>query len=667
MPKKTPIELDDLFRLKVVGRPAMSPKGDRIAFEMKRFDLKENKNFTQLMIVDVESGELRELTSGKHSDTQPRWSPDGKRLAFISNRDKGSCLFGMTMDGGEARRITDPDGFVHDFAWSPNGRTFVYSYQAMNEREKLERDGKDDEVKRMPQYKHITRLFHKLDGAGWWNGEFTHIWTVSADGGKPKQLTRGDFDDREPRFSPNGKTISFVANREEGPDTSVEFADVFTVSATGGAIKKVTQMSGPSAGHSWSPDGKWIAFVGSSTKVGEYYKHLERVWIVPSNGGKAKEVGRSIDNHFRNLNLGDVTSAGFAVNEPSWSSDGNRIVFPVSEDGCTRLYSCSANGDDVRCDVGGDINVIAWHRAEGDGPIALSIGTVTDPGDIYVALPGSYGKPRRLTHVNRELLDRRHVGEPEAFKVKSDSVQIPTWVIKPPGFNSKKKYPAILQIHGGPGAHFGAGFFHEMQWMAAQGYVVVYSNPRGGTSYGLKFQNCIHADWGNLDYKDVTRVADWMFAQKYIDKKRIGVTGGSYGGFMTNWLIGHTNRFRAAVTQRSVTNMESMFGTSDFGFEFHYELGGLPWKNVKDYRRMSPLTYAPKINTPLLIEHEEQDHRCPIEQAEQLFTTLKVLGKTVELVRFEGESHGMCRGGRPQNRRERLKRIVGWFDKYMTP
>jgi dipeptidyl aminopeptidase/acylaminoacyl peptidase len=204
-----------------------------------------------------------------------------------------------------------------------------------------------------------------------------------------------------------------------------------------------------------------------------------------------------------------------------------------------------------------------------------------------------------------------------------------------------------------------------MQWMAAKGYVVVYSNPRGSAGYGLKFMNCIHAAWGSLDYQDVMKVTDWMFAQRYIDRKRVGVTGGSYGGYMTNWLVGHTDRFAAAVTQRSVVNLESMFGTSDYGYDLGNEFGGLPWKAQKRYRQQSPLSYVTKIKTPLLIEHEEEDYRCPVEQAEQLFASLKVLGRTVELIRFEGESHGLSRGGRPQNRAERLRRIVGWFDTHM--
>jgi dipeptidyl aminopeptidase/acylaminoacyl peptidase len=214
---------------------------------------------------------------------------------------------------------------------------------------------------------------------------------------------------------------------------------------------------------------------------------------------------------------------------------------------------------------------------------------------------------------------------------------------------------------------YGCSFFHEMQCLAARGYVVVYANPRGSSGYGLKFMSSIHADWGNLDYKDVMRVADWIGARPYVDKRRIGVTGGSYGGYMTNWLVGHTDRFRAAVTQRSVVNLESMYGTCDYGYTLGRELGGTPWKNVAMLRRQSPLTFVKNIKTPLLIIHSEQDLRCSIEQAEQLFACLRFLGREVEFVRFEGESHGLSRDGRPQNRAERLRRIIAWFDKHLAP
>ncbi|MFN0137056.1 MAG: S9 family peptidase [Phycisphaerae bacterium] len=683
-----PMQLEDLFRLRAVHRPAISPDGRRIVFECKRFDFDENKNFTNLMVADVATGRVRALTSGKHIDIRAKWSHDGREIAFISDRDKGNCLFILPMDGGERRRITEPDGFVQDFDWSPDGKRLVYTYQAMSERERLERDGKDDLLKKRPQFKHITRLHHKLDGSGWWNGEYAHVYVISADGGKPKALTSGEFDHAEPRFSPDGKWISFVSNRNADRELDLSSADVWITKPSGGVLKNLTRNPGSAHGHAWSPDGKTIAYIGDGAPPGRSCKHLEHVWLADVAGGKPRELTREIDNNCVNLSLGDVSTASFEVCPIVWSGDSRRVYFIVSEFGAAQLYSRAIDKRDLRCEVSGDINVFWAQRTAATGPIVLAIGTATDPGEVYAYDAGdasataahaapSGDLPHSLTlgvrtativrasNVNTDVLAGIQVAAPEPMSVKSGAVEVHGWVLHPPGFDSRKKYPAILQIHGGPHAQYAHCFFHELQWIAAQGYVVVYGNPRGSVGYGLDFQGAIFNDWGNLDYKDVMRLADWLFARPYVDKQRVGVTGGSYGGFMTNWLIGHTDRFRAAVTQRCVSNMESMFGTSDFGYDLGHEFGGKPWERREAYRRQSPLTYVTKMNTPLLIEHEEQDHRCPIEQAEQLFTALKVLGKTVEFVRFEGESHGLCRMGRPQNRAERLRRIMDWFKRYM--
>jgi dipeptidyl aminopeptidase/acylaminoacyl peptidase len=665
MPRKRPMQLDDLFRLNALGHVALSPDGKLVAYEVKRFDLQENRNYTRIEVVGTDGSEPRALTDGKHADHHPRWSPDGKSLAFLSDRDKGSTLWVLPMSGGEPRRVTANDGFAKDFAWSPSGKHFAVAWQAMSERELLERDGKTDQIKKAPQFKHITRLFHKLDGAGWWNGQYTHIYSVPAAGGKLKALTSGDYDHSEPTWSPDGKLVSFVSNREENRDVYLEKSDVYVVSPKGGRARRITQKEGSAHAHSWSPDGKWIAFIGDDAPLGKNWTRNSRPWVVPSRGGKPMEVAREVDSDCMNMTLGDVVSAGFEAMSPLWTADSQRIYFQVSVLGATVLCSRSIHKRDLEIELGGDVNILYVHRGVPNGPMVVALGENTNPGDVYLFDPKRRGHAERLTHLNAELFSRIDVVRPEPFSVKSGTATVDGWVMKPPGFRKGRKYPAILEIHGGPHGQYGYAFFHEMQYFAAKGYVVVFSNPRGSTSYGLKHRNCIQADWGNLDYKDCMKVADWLFSRSYVDKKRVGVTGGSYGGYMTNWMVGHTQRFRAAVTQRSVYNMESMFGTSDVGYLFEHEFGGNPWKNVAALRRQSPYAFAKNIKTPLLIEHEEEDHRCPIEQGEQLFTALKLLGREVEMVRFEGESHGLSRGGRPQNRAERLRRIVGWFDRWM--
>ncbi|MCG3128734.1 MAG: Dipeptidyl-peptidase 5 [Phycisphaerae bacterium] len=665
MPTQRPMKLDDLFALKAVGKVAIAPDGRRIAFELKRFDFEKNKNFVNIMLVDADGTRLRSLTRGERVDLLPKWSPDGTRLAFTSDRDKGRTLWVLPMEGGDPQRLTEPDGFVSDFAWSPDGSRIAYVYQEMNAREKLERDGKHDEVKKLPQYKHITSIRHKLDGAGWWNGNYTHVWIIPSDGGKPRQLTHGNYNDMEPAFSPDGRWVSFISNRVENWEMNVDNDDLFVVKAAGGATRQLTRLPGMVRGHAWSPDGKTIAYLGNPAKMGQSYKYNVHVWLLDVASRAQTELTREIDNNCLNVTIGDTTGALFEAAPLIWSVDGQRLYFLVTEEGATRLYSRSIHKRDLTLEVGGEINVYGFHRTADDGPIALAIGTATNPGDVHIYDPNTRTRATQLTRVNEEKLAKIHVAQPEPFTIKSDGHAIQGWLLKPPGFDPRRKYPAILEIHGGPHTQYGYSFFHEMQFLAAKGYVVVYSNPRGSVGYGLKFMNCIHGDWGNLDYRDVTKVADWIWKLPWIDNQRVGVTGGSYGGYMTNWVVGHTQRFKAAVTQRSVVNMESMFGTSDFGWDLGWMFGGVPWEKQAAYRRSSPLTFVKNIRTPLLIEHEEEDHRCPIEQAEQLFTSLKVLRRTVELIRFEGESHGLSRGGRPQNRAERLKRIAAWMDKYL--
>lgn len=663
MPNTRPLQRDDLFKFKAVGKVAIAPNGKRAVFELKRFELEENKNFVNLELVDLASGDRRPLTTGNHNDTQPAWSPSGKYLAFISSRDKVASLYVLPMAGGEARRVTDLDVKVSDFAWSPDSKRLAYSAAALNETEQLTRDGKEDELPKRPQFKHITRLHHKLDGAGWWNGNDQHLFVIPLSGGKAKQLTRGNFNHQEPRWSPDGKLIAFQANREPNCDFEQDQQQIYTIKPSGGGLKRVTEGPGGWSAHSFSPDGETLALIGQPAKSGDHWRHNQHVWLVDTKGGRPRELTREIDNECTHTVLGDVAGSPFASCAPIWAPDGKRLYFIVTEDGSVHLYQRSLNKRDAHAVFSGE-HVVNSVSHNGAGHFALNISHPTNPADVYTWDIGDE-LPRRVSAVNQQILKRIALPEPEPFTIKSGDVKVAGWIIKPPKFNKRRKYPAILEVHGGPHGAYGNIFFHELQWLAAQGYVVCYANPRGSSSYGFKYRTCIRGDWGGYDWKDVSKVADYLARRPYVDTKRMGITGGSYGGWMTNWAIGHTNRFKAAVTQRCVSNFESMFGTSDFGYELGEMCGGLPWKNRKDYQRQSPIQVVSKVKTPTLVIHSEQDLRCPVEQGEQVFTSLKALGVETELVRFEGESHGLSRGGRPQNRRERLKRIVDWFDKYL--
>lgn len=667
MAQKAGMRIDDLFRLRAVGAVAIAPNGRSIAFELKRFDLADNKNYVQLMLVDADSGAIRPLTAAaKHSDTGPRFSPDGDRLAFVSTREKIAALFVLPLTGGEPTRLTDLDGSVSDFAWSPDGRRIAYVYQPLNEREKLERDEKHDEVRRRPQFKHITRLLHKYDGVGFWNGHYRHVFVINSAGGKPRQLTHGSFDDAKPEFSPDGRQIAFLSNRDENPDLNADQSAIHVVRSSGGRPRRVTPPPGSVSNFSWSPDGQRLAYIGMPNKPLQWSQHEEHVWLVDAAGGKPRRISRDIDNACVNTTLGDVTGMLFDALPPIWSPDGRRVLVLVSEQGAVHPYEVPVHRGASRRLFGGPVNLYCVQRTAPTGRIALALGSATNPGDVYVADPDQGFAPRRLTFVNQPVLARIDVVEPEEHWFRGRGGRIHGWVLRPPGFDPRKRYPAILQVHGGPMAQYGCAMFHEMQVLAARGFVVVFTNPRGSTGYGRDHRLAIVRDWGNLDHQDIRTVGDWIFRQRYIDPKRVGITGGSYGGFMTNWVIAHESRYAAAVTQRGCVNFDSLFGTSDIGHPLGSELGGIPWRNAR-LREQSPLSYVEKVHTPLLIIHSEQDLRCSIEQAQQLFTALKFLGREVEFVAFEGESHGLSRGGRPQNRAERLRRIIGWFERHLRP
>jgi dipeptidyl aminopeptidase/acylaminoacyl peptidase len=387
-------------------------------------------------------------------------------------------------------------------------------------------------------------------------------------------------------------------------------------------------------------------------------------------GGEARPLTPDLDRTLGNLCLADARDVSNSYEPPVWTPDGKQLTFLISDAGSTILCRVSALGGPVERLTPPGRELLSFTADPRGGRFACLMSEHTYPAEVAVLDPAEGGLPRLITAHNRELLAARWIGTPEEVWIPTaPGVKIQGWILKPPQFEAGKRHPAVLEIHGGPHMQYANTFFHELQHLAGKGYVVMWTNPRGSQGYGEPFTKSIVKNWGGPDYVDVLAAADTLIAQGYVDPDRLGVTGGSYGGYMTNWIVGHTDRFRAAVTQRSVVNLYSFYGESDFGYEFENELFGKPWDDEETalrYLRMSPLHYVKNVKTPLLILHSTEDHRCPISQAEELFTALKVLKREVEFVRFEGESHGLSRGGRPQNRLERLLRIGGWFDRHLA-
>jgi dipeptidyl aminopeptidase/acylaminoacyl peptidase len=520
--------------------------------------------------------------------------------------------------------------------------------------------------KEAPVYRHITRLFYRLDAEGFRPKDGFHIWVFDVATGEGQQLTRGKYDELSPSWSPDGQRIVFMSNHQPDPDRDNMRQDLWWVPAHGGKVRKIPTPAGPIEEPYFSPDGKKIAYLGHTNPDDAWGVTNYHVWTVGLAGRPpAKDLTPRFDSQAFDLTISD-TGEGFE-GAPVWSHDGKTVYFRSSIHGSTHLFAVTGAGRRLRRVTEGQMHVMGLAFAKKAPMAAAVLSTTTAPGEVHLLdLTGRHaGELHQITDFNKDLRAELQIQRPETVWFRSGKTRVQGWILKPPGFKRTRRYPAIVEIHGGPRTQYGYTFFHEMQLLAAQGYVVFYCNPRGSQGYGEDFAGAIVNDWGTVDYDDIMAGVEYLKKKKYVNAKRLGVTGGSYGGYMTNWIVGHTNIFKAAVTQRSVTDLRSFMGSSDIGFEDHREFGGFPWTNEEGYKRQSPITYVKNIRTPLLIIHSESDLRCSIEQAEQLYTSLKMMRRKVEFVRFPEEPHGLSRHGRPDRRLARLKFILDWFAKYL--
>jgi dipeptidyl aminopeptidase/acylaminoacyl peptidase len=488
-------------------------------------------------------------------------------------------------------------------------------------------------------------------------------------GGEPRQLTGGDCDDRSAAWSPDSTQIAFVSNRNEDR-WRLPGDDLHVLSLKNGqpaVLRRLTDASLSCFSPSWSSDGQTIAFIASPKVRAAEHFYLYTV-MVNTKQPIVSCLSQEFEGSFMDLTNSDVGDEQLAPS-PGWSADGKTLYALASQRGSTRLYAISCQGTGKRpvTLTPGDVHVRDFSIDQSKNMLALLVADPGHPQEIFVRSTEPSAEMHCLSYANDGLIAELALSAPELITYAgADGWPIDGWILKPSDFNPARKYPLIVEIHGGPHSQYGYAFFHEMQLLAAQGYVIFYANPRGSVGYGYDFANAVRKAWGEKPATDILLGVDEVIKQGYIDEQRLGVIGGSYGGFMVNWLIGHCDRFKAAIADRSISSMVSMFGCSDIGWDYiedHME--ALPWKDLDEYLHMSPITYVQNMRTPLLLLHGEQDQRCHLEQAQQLFAALKYMESDVQLVVFEGQSHGLSRGGHPKMRLERLRHITSWFAKYL--
>ena len=658
---KPPLTADDLYKLEFLSDPQISPDGRWVAFVRQRAERAKNAYRRAIWLLSTAGNTLKQFTAGTHRDSCPRWSPDGRQLAFISDRaDDKPQLYLIPVDGGEARQLTHMSNGVEAPAWSPDGKHIAF-LSAVDAEERAREDAGEEPPddpderelweKRREQERaakqdprSITRFPYRA-GTSYLEDRYPHIYIVDVEGGKPHRITDGDRVYGPPEWTSDGTAIVATVNRDPASMDIRHPTAIVRIPTLGGEPKVIIGREEETYDSPRpSPDGKWIAY-----RVARREYLPAQNWdiaVIPADGGEPRVLTESLDA---------------VVSDFCWSEDGEYIYLTFAHQGNAGIHRLTMDGD-VEQVIGGRRVVVGFDV--GAELLAYVITAPHIPADLYTATPEGKDE-KRHTEVNGSLLAERWLSTPQEVRyTRPDGTRIQGWVMHPPDFTPDHKYPLVVEIHGGPHAMWGNTFWHEFQVLAGRGYVVFFCNPRGSDGYGFHFRSAVRGRWGEADADDILAGVNGLIKRGYIDEDCLFITGGSYGGFMTAWIIGHDRRFRAAVSQRGVYELVGFYGLTDVPDFLEAEFETLPWKDVDVLWQHSPLAYVEQIETPLLILHSEQDYRVPIASGEMLYTALKRLRREVVLVRYPREGHELSRSGEPKHRIDRIRRIAEWFDQH---
>jgi dipeptidyl aminopeptidase/acylaminoacyl peptidase len=654
------ITADDYLAFEFISDPNISPDGKLVAYVVTRIDRAQNRRNSSIWMVATDGTRAPwQFTTSPQSANSPRWSPDGKSLAFLSSRpEPGSNtataatstepsrnqVYVLSMSGGEARRITNLKNGVSLFRWSPDGTRLVVVSRIGPS------DSRTGDARDRSDVRHYQNSSYKFNDTGWFDDRRTHLWTIEISSGKPTQITEGnDWNDSDPQWSADGKRIAFVSNRTGKEYEENRNTDVWVINADGtGTLTKISDHDEADNQPRWSRDGKWIAFAGEV-----HERDHPKIWLASSAGGSASTLA--------------ANGLDLIPGQLEWSEDGKSIYFETGVKGENHLFRVDIPTKSIAQVTSGPRAVRSVDFNFPSGKMVYLANDFKHLDDLYVAdLSGK--NEHKLTNLNEALWQQLKLADVERFTYKSaDDWDIDGFLVKPIDWQEGKKYPLVLSIHGGPAGQYGVDWYHEFQVYAAKGYAVLFTNPRGSTGYGQKFERGILGEWGGKDYLDIMNGLDAALKKyPWIDQERMGVTGGSYGGYMTNWILGHTDRFKAAVTLRSVSNFISDDGTRDGAYGHAPDFGGDIFQKMDLYWDRSPLKYAQNVKTPTLILHSDNDYRVPIEQGEQWFRALKHFGVLTEIVFFPRENHNLTRTGEPKHLVESLNWQLYWFDRFLN-